>query len=173
MQPVSRFIRKNLSCGIFTVYGKKNNPVVYLSTGICEAAPLTDSFSPFGDSVIAEFENGILKSFNTSLAEKLKSKKHSDNFFVSKPVIKNDVLLRPNIELASYSLVVEFAKIGFGIGYATKEYINNYLDNKELFILNIKEKIPSRYVGIALSKNNIPNFSTKKLIEIITKKAGL
>ena len=36
--------------------------------------------------------------------------------------------------------------------------------------LNIKEKIPSRYIGIVLSKNHIPNFSTKKLIEIITKK---
>lgn len=35
--------------------------------------------------------------------------------------------------------------------------------------LNIKEKIPSRYIGIALSKNHVPNFSTKKLIEIITK----
>ena len=34
-------------------------------------------------------------------------------------------------------------------------------------ILKIKEKIPSRYIGIALSKNHLPNFSTKKLIEII------
>ena len=36
--------------------------------------------------------------------------------------------------------------------------------------LNIKEKIPSRYVGIALSKNHVPSFSTKKLIEIIYNK---
>ena len=97
------FIRKNLSCGIFTVYGKKDNPFVYLSTGICEADPLNDRFSPFGDGVIAEFENGILKSFNTSLAEKLKSKKHSDNFFVSKPVIKNDVLLIKNYPNQNFS----------------------------------------------------------------------
>lgn len=103
----------------------------------------------------------------------LQAKGSNTRSFLDDYARKNDVLLRPNIELASYSLVVEFAKIGFGIGYATKEYINNYLDNKVLFILNIKEKIPSRYVGIALSKNNIPNFSTKKLIEIITKKEDL
>ena len=78
-----------------------------------------------------------------------------------------NVVLKPNIELASYTLVVEFSKIGLGIGYATKEYIKNKYKNKELFELNIKEKIPSRYVGIALAKNNIPCFSTKKLIEII------
>ena len=81
----------------------------------------------------------------------------------------NDVLLKPNIELASYSLVVDFTKIGLGIGYATKEYVKPLLKSGELFELKLKEKIPSRYVGIALSKNHVPNFSTKKLIEIITK----
>ena len=81
---------------------------------------------------------------------------------------ENGVILRPNIELASYSLVVEFSKIGWGIGYVTKEYIKDEINNKELFVLNIKEKIPSRYVGIALLKNHVPSFSTKKLIEIIT-----
>lgn len=82
---------------------------------------------------------------------------------------KNGVILKPNIEVASYSLVVEFSKIGLGIGYVTKEYIKDAIKNKELFELTIKEKIPSRYIGIALPKNHVPNFSTKKLIEIITK----
>ena len=80
-----------------------------------------------------------------------------------------DIVLKPNIELASYSLVLEFAKIGLGIGYVTKDYIKNELKNNILYELKIKEKIPSRYIGIALSKNHVPNFSTKKLIEIITK----
>lgn len=89
--------------------------------------------------------------------------------FLDNVARKNGVILKPNIELASYSLVVEFSKIGLGIGYATKEYIQDALNKKELFELNLKEKIPTRYIGIALSKNHIPNFSTKKLIEIITK----
>ena len=89
--------------------------------------------------------------------------------FINDFAKKNNVILKPNIELASYTLVVEFTKIGFGIGLATKEYIQKELDNKELFILNLKEKIPDKYIGIALSKNHLPNFSTKKLIEIITK----
>ena len=81
---------------------------------------------------------------------------------------ENGVILKPNIELTSYSLVTEFSKIGLGIGYVTKEYIKKSIKNKELFELKIKEKIPNRYIGIALSKNHVPNFSTKKLIEIIT-----
>lgn len=83
---------------------------------------------------------------------------------------ENGVTLKPNIELASYTLVVEFSKIGLGVGYATKEYIKDSLKKQELYEVKLKEKIPSRYIGIALSKNHVPNFSTKKLVEIINKK---
>ena len=99
----------------------------------------------------------------------LQAKGSNTREFLDNIARENGVVLKPNIELASYSLVVEFSKIGLGIGYATKEYIKETIKNKELFELNIKKKIPSRYIGIALSKNHVPNFSTKKLIEIITK----
>ena len=99
----------------------------------------------------------------------LQAKGSNTREFLDNIARENGVVLKPNIELASYSLVVEFSKIGLGIGYVTKEYINEAIKNKELFELKIKEKIPSRFIGIALSKNHVPNFSTKKLIEIITK----
>ena len=97
----------------------------------------------------------------------LQTKGSNTREFLDNFARKNGVILKPNIELTSYSLVVEFSKIGLGVGYATKEYIKEAIKNNELFELKIKEKIPSRYIGIALSKNHIPNFSTKKLIEII------
>ena len=87
--------------------------------------------------------------------------------FIDDFCMKNNVILKSNMNLASYSLVVEFTKIGFGIGYATEEYIKNDLKDKKLYKLNIKPKIPPRGIGIAYSKRNLPNFSTKKLIEII------
>ena len=99
----------------------------------------------------------------------LQAKGSNTREFLDNIARENGVVLKPNIELASYSLVVEFSKIGLGIGYATKEYIKEAIKNKELYELELKEKIPSRYIGVALSKNHVPNFSTKKLIEIITK----
>ena len=99
----------------------------------------------------------------------LQAKGSNTREFLDNVARENGITLKPNIELASYSLVVEFSKIGLGIGYATKEYIKKEIANEELYKLKIKEKIPSRYIGIALSKNHVPNFSTKKLIEIITK----
>ena len=99
----------------------------------------------------------------------LQSKGANTREFLDNFAKKYDTILKPNIDLASYSLVVEFAKIGLGIGYATKDYIKKELKNKELYEIKIKEKIPSRYIGIATSNNHLPNFSTKKLIEIINK----
>ena len=80
----------------------------------------------------------------------LQAKGSNTREFLDNIARENGVVLKPNIELASYSLVVEFSKIGLGIGYVTKEYINEAIKNKELFELKIKEKIPSRYIGIAL-----------------------
>lgn len=82
---------------------------------------------------------------------------------------KYDVVLKPQMELSSYTLVVELTKMSLGIGYATKEYIKEEIKNKELYEIKLKEKIPPRYIGIAISKNNTPSSAVKKMIEIITK----
>lgn len=100
----------------------------------------------------------------------LQSKGSNTREFLDNFTKSNNVTLKPNIELASYSLVVEFTKIGLGIGYVTKDYIKEDIKNNELTILDLEETIPSRYIGIATSSNHLPNFSTKKLIEIITEK---
>lgn len=97
----------------------------------------------------------------------LQSKGSNTREFLDDFAKENNTILKPNIELASYSLVVEFTKIGLGIGYATKDYVKEELKNQQLYEIKLKEKIPSRYIGIATSNNHLPNFSTKKLIEII------
>lgn len=99
----------------------------------------------------------------------LQTKESNTRQFIDEIAEKNGVLFKPNMELASYSLVIDFTKIGFGIGYATKEYISNELKNEELFELRLKEKIPSRHIGIMFLKNGALSFSSKKLIEMITK----
>lgn len=89
--------------------------------------------------------------------------------FVKKIELDNNILFNISIESSSYTLISEFTKIGLGIGISTKEYIESDLQNKLLFEINIKEKLPDRYIGIATLKNKTPNFSSKKLIEIIQK----
>ncbi len=61
----------------------------------------------------------------------LQSKGSNTREFLDDFAKKNNTILKANIELASYSLVVEFAKIGLGIGYATKYYIKEEIKNKQ------------------------------------------
>ena len=98
----------------------------------------------------------------------LQDKNSNTRKFLDDFANKYEITLKPKIEIGSYYLVSEFSRIGLGIGYVTKNYIKNNLDNKELFIVPIKEKIPYREIGILLNKNTTPNFSTKELIKIIT-----
>lgn len=87
--------------------------------------------------------------------------------YIEKIENEYSIKFQNNIESSSYTLISEFAKIGLGIGICTKEYITNDLEDNLLSELDVSEKLPNRYISIATLKNNNPNFSTKKFIEII------
>ena len=97
----------------------------------------------------------------------LQSKQSRTRRFLDTFLEQKQCKLVPELELAGNNLVVLFTKLGFGVGYATEEFIKKELAEGELFILDIKEKMPKRKIGIAISKNHISNFSTKKLVELI------
>jgi len=88
-----------------------------------------------------------------------------DNFTSS-----NNVVLNPDIELASYSLVNEFVEIGFGIGYLVKEFISDKLDSGELFEVKVKPEIPSREIGLVYSSNKSLSMSASKFIDLLKHK---
>lgn len=82
----------------------------------------------------------------------------------------NKVTLHPKNEIVSYNLIMEFIKRGFGIGYATKEFILEELKNKTLYEINVTPKVPKRYIGIITLKKSIPNYTVTKLIDLMTTK---
>ena len=82
----------------------------------------------------------------------------------------NNIKLIPQIEIASYNLVMDFIKIGLGIGYATKDFILDELNQNKLYEIKTTPKVPKRQIGIALMNNTIASFGVKKLIEIVLEK---
>lgn len=89
--------------------------------------------------------------------------------YLDKYLKNNNTILKPNLEVVSYNLIMDLVKAGFGIGYATKEFIKNELDNKLLYEINVSPNVPKRYIGIAIVDRNIPNYSVKKLIDLMVK----
>ena len=65
---------------------------------------------------------------------------------------------------------MDFVKAGFGIGYATKEFIEDDLKEKRLYEIKVTPKVPKREVGIVTLNKSIPNYSAKKLIELMQRK---
>ena len=91
----------------------------------------------------------------------------STRLFLNSYMRENNVEFRPDIEIVSYNLVVDFVKSGFGIGYVTKEFVKQELKNKELYELKINPKIPTRNLGIVTLKNNTLSYAAGKFIDII------
>ena len=88
--------------------------------------------------------------------------------FLNSLMEKNNISFHPKFDIVSYALVKDFAKIGMGISYITKEFAKDELENELLFEIPIKEKIPKRSLGIVLPNNTITSFATEKFIELIT-----
>ncbi|GAB4263808.1 LysR family transcriptional regulator [Thermincola ferriacetica] len=85
-----------------------------------------------------------------------------DTFLESK-----GVKLIPEVELGSVDLLVEMAKIGLGISLVVKEYIEKELSGSEVFMLNLREKIPARKLGV-LTNNNIPlSVAAQKFVALL------
>lgn len=65
---------------------------------------------------------------------------------------KNNVKISPEFELDSIDLLVEMTKIGLGISFVIEDAIKEDLMTGNIFILDIKENIPSRSIGVVTHK---------------------
>ena len=81
-------------------------------------------------------------------------------------LLRYNVKLKPKFELASLDLLIEFCKKNMGIICVAKQYIEKELQNKELKIINVKEKLDPRYISLVYDKNFLTN-PAKRLIEHI------
>lgn len=82
-------------------------------------------------------------------------------------VSSHNTNILPEVELGSIDLLVELVKIGLGISFVPMECAAASIANNSIFLLNINEEIPERYLGI-LTHNSIPlSTSAQKFIEFL------
>jgi DNA-binding transcriptional LysR family regulator len=80
---------------------------------------------------------------------------------------QHNLAITPEIELGSVDLLIELAKIGLGIAFISREYIQKELAGNELFILDVKADIEPRSLGI-LTHNSLPvPVAAQKFIELL------
>lgn len=72
----------------------------------------------------------------------------------------------PSIEVDSQNLLINYVANGFGIGFATKEFIKEEINQKKVHVIDVGQ-IPRRKVGFVKYAKNKLNVSSEKLIELI------
>lgn len=80
----------------------------------------------------------------------------------------NNMIIKPEMEFGSNTLIKEFTIAGFGIGMLTEEHVKEEINNGDLFKLNINFKLKDKYLGLIYNKDNL-NLVSKKFIKYIKK----
>ena len=81
------------------------------------------------------------------LEEKANSRLYVQRFFLRK-----GIELNPEIELASYELMGELARINLGLSCMVREFCAEELRQKKVFEVNLAEPIPARSIGMVSLK---------------------
>lgn len=80
---------------------------------------------------------------------------------------ENGFILKPIIELASYDLLIQFAKINLGLTFIIREFDNKAIDGKSIFEIPVMPQLPNRYVGLVKLKNVALSYAANKFVEML------
>lgn len=117
------------------------------------------------------FKNEISKSLSLrEIAEYplilLETKSNSRNY-VEGYLLSRGVSIKPEIELGSHDLLLEFAKINLGISCVIKEFSGDYLKNGVLHEIKLIEEIPSRSIGVCFLKSIALSPTSSKFVDTL------
>ena len=78
--------------------------------------------------------------------------------------------LSPTVEVDSFGLMKRLVAEGMGIGCIPREYITHSPEDDIFFELDVTPQLPSRSVGMAVSKNSAMSFALRSFINMVRRK---
>lgn len=87
---------------------------------------------------------------------------------IEKYLKENNIHIEPKMNIASSNLLVDFIRLGYGIGYVTKLYVEEELKEKKLLEIKVVPDTDEISYGIILLKNNVMTSHCKKFIDYLT-----
>lgn len=97
----------------------------------------------------------------------LLERKASSRVYLEKYFLQHNCRLRPEIELGARSLLVDLARIGFGVAGVTEEFVGRELANGSLRKLKTDFEIPPRSVDMCLLQGGSPTAATARFAEFV------
>lgn len=81
--------------------------------------------------------------------------------------IKNNIIIHPLMEIGNDLIIEDCALNGLGVGLVVKEYVQNKLDNKELFELKTNFKIEEKDLVCCIEESRMNNIILKNFISLL------
>ncbi|MCQ1531219.1 LysR family transcriptional regulator [Lutispora saccharofermentans] len=143
-----------------------NLPIEDPALEIIQAMDIHDIFvcgEAYRDKLLEPMSLEELNHFPLILLEpKSNSRRYVERYFLSK-----GVTIKPEIELGSHDLLLEFSRINLGISCVIKEFSQEYLKKEILFEVSLEESIPKRSIGICFLKSVSLSPTSAKFVQIL------
>ena len=80
---------------------------------------------------------------------------------------ENNVVIRPEFELATSDMIVQFALRSLGIGCVVRDFAGEYLEDGRLFELRFNRKIPGRHFCVVTNPKNPLTVAAGNMLELL------
>lgn len=87
--------------------------------------------------------------------------------YLNRYLAENGVVLRPEFELATSGMIVQFALRNLGIGCVVRDFAEEALASGRLFELRFNKMIPKRSLCVVTSRKALLSTAAGKLLEIL------
>ncbi len=94
-------------------------------------------------------------------------KNTSTRSYMDDYLAKNGVVVRPEFELATSDMIVQFARRNLGVGCVVRDFAEEYLESGQLFELRFNKMIPKRRFCVARSTKLSISTAARRLFEML------
>ncbi len=94
-------------------------------------------------------------------------KKTTTREFFDNLMARHNISKKPEIELGSVDILIEMARIGLGIAFVPDDCIIREFCKDDIFVLDIKERIPERNLGFLIHSNIPLPLAASKFVEVL------
>lgn len=96
--------------------------------------------------------------------------KSNSRQYVEKYILSKGIRIKPEIELGSHELLLEFAKINLGVSCVIREFSQEYLQAGVLYEVQTIEEIPKRSIGVCSLKSVSLSPASEKFVDLLERR---
>lgn len=118
----------------------------------------------------AELTNRIYSLSELSTYPLIGLEENTNTFqFYNKFYLENDLIFKPDIEVATTDLVLPMVENNLGIGYLPSDFAISKIKEGKLFEIKLREHIPDRQVCFIYDRNRVLSLAAQEMKKYFTK----